>query len=191
MVVEPKEYWDKSALKNPYSAILTDATSPEIFWKMKLGLEFVDDLSPEGIFLDLGCGIGRIVRYVAPRVKEYWGLDISENMIKLATEEHRNYDNVRFVVGNGTDLECLNDETFDYVFTFLLFQHILPINTESYVNETYRVLKKEGTFFCLTVPTEFYKGSGINRESLDKTIKSFRIVSFEKTKHYYNLVLRK
>lgn len=190
-MVGTKEHWDRAALENPYGAILHGVTDPGEFWNRKEGIVHLGELTPDGIFLDLGCGIGRIARHISPRVGQYWGIDVSEHMIERARAEHVNYDNVSFVVGNGVDLGEFGSNTFDYVFTCLLFQHIFPLNTISYIKEVYRVLKEGGTFFCRSVPTKKYEDSGINRQELDEAISPYHIVSLEETEHYYNLLLRK
>lgn len=91
--------------------------------------------------LDLGCGIGRVEKFLAPHCKEIHGVDVSGKMIKLARKriKHRN---VYFHKNNGRDLSIFPDETFDFVFSEAVFQHVEKEDACFYLMEIHRVLKK-------------------------------------------------
>lgn len=78
---------------------------------------------------------------------EVWGLDVSGEMIAQARELNQAFKNVKFVKGNGQDLGIFPDNYFDFVFSFITFQHIpekqIILN---YLSEIHRVLKQDGLF---------------------------------------------
>lgn len=95
--------------------------------------------------VEIGCGVGRMTRYLAEQFLEVHGVDISAEMIQRA--RLRDYPNVFLHVGSGTDLACLPDKYFDLAFSYLVFQHI-PSRAVigNYVREAARVLKPGGAF---------------------------------------------
>ena len=72
-------------------------------------------IEPNSIVLDLGCGIGRVEKFLVPHCKEIHGVDVSEKMLKLA-RKNVTYENVYFHKNNGRDLSIFPDKKFDFVF---------------------------------------------------------------------------
>lgn len=70
-------------------------------------------------------------------------MDVSGKMIKLA-RERISHKNVYFHKNNGRDLSIFPDETFDFVFSEAVFQHIEKEDVCFYLLEIHRVLKKNG-----------------------------------------------
>jgi len=177
----PIEYWEEKALTNPYDAILYGCDEKE-FWSKEVEIE---GLNKNTIFLDLGCGIGRIAKKVAPLVKEYYGIDFSTEMIKKAKEIFKDYENVNFFVNNGIDLRELEDNKFDVAYVCLVFQHMQKEITFNYIREVYRVLKKGGIFFVNSIPRiEKYIG-GLTEKELDEAMKPFKILDKKITEYYF------
>jgi len=110
-----------------------------------------EDFQPEGkCMLDIGCGLGRMERGFCEMFGEVWGLDVSSEMVTQAIELNRAFENVKFVKGNGHDLGIFPGEYFDFVFSYITFQHIpekqIILN---YLSEIHRVLKEGGVFKVL------------------------------------------
>jgi len=76
--------------------------------------------------IDFGCGVGRITLPIAKRCEAVIGIDISENMLKEARQnsEKFNLNNVDFVKGDN-DLTKVSGQ-FDFIHSFIVFQHIKP-----------------------------------------------------------------
>lgn len=89
-------------------------------------------------YLDLGCGVGRLMK----NFDNFYGVDISENMLKIAKERKPN---CHFKLCDGRTIPY-EDDTFDYVYSILLFQHLPFAAVCSYITEAMRVLKKGGVF---------------------------------------------
>lgn len=103
-------------------------------------------LQPSQIALDIGCGIGRMDRHVAPRVGRLVGIDVSGEMVARARARLSDLDNVEFVEGDGTTLRPLPDAGFGLVFSHIVFQHTPRFVTLGYFREVYRVLRPGGEF---------------------------------------------
>lgn len=100
-------------------------------------------IEPNFVVLDLGCGIGRVEKFLAPHCKEIHGVDVSEKMLKLA-RKNVTYENVYFHKNNGRDLSIFPDKKFDFVFSIAVLQHIEKEDAIFYLMEIYRVLKANG-----------------------------------------------
>jgi len=99
--------------------------------------------------LEIGCGVGRMSFALAKRFAVVDALDISGEMIKRANtiKEHLSIENVNFSAGSGRGLNQCSDESVDFAFSFIVFQHIPEVAIiESYIREMGRVLKRGGLF---------------------------------------------
>lgn len=95
--------------------------------------------------LEIGCGVGRMTRHFAPRFARVVGVDISPTMIRRALKLHRGFTGIEFYTNSGSDLSRFDDNEFDYVISYIVFQHIPdPTIIYGYVREALRVLKPAG-----------------------------------------------
>lgn len=102
-------------------------------------------LRPEMRTLEIGCGIGRLVQYFARIFAEAHGIDVSPEMIARGREYLRHVPNAQLHLGDGRTLADLADESFDFVISYAVFQHIPSKEVlRSYVREAWRVLKPGG-----------------------------------------------
>jgi len=94
--------------------------------------------------LDFGCGVGRLTRALSGRFREAVGIDISEEMIRLARELSPP-ENCSFELNTRSDLTQFESESFDFVYTALVLQH-LPNKAlvKGYLGEFLRVLRPGG-----------------------------------------------
>lgn len=97
--------------------------------------------------LDFGCGNGRLVDLFDKTTVNYQGVDISENLIKIARERHPHY---KFDTIKKIPLD-FKEESFNKIFALAVFHHIPSSKKRlEYLNELKRVLK-EGGIVVLTV----------------------------------------
>lgn len=94
--------------------------------------------------LDFGCGVGRITLPIARRCESVVGVDISENMLKEArrNSERFSLENVDFVKGDD-DLTKVSGE-FDFIHSFIVFQHIKPKTGEAIFKKFVEMLADGG-----------------------------------------------
>lgn len=105
------------------------------------------ELKPTDRVLELGCGVGRIGREIAPLVAHWHGTDISANMIEVARERLRNHANVGFTELTRSSLQPLADASFDKAYCVAVFIHMDKEDFFLYLEEMARVLKPGGLIY--------------------------------------------
>jgi ubiquinone/menaquinone biosynthesis C-methylase UbiE len=73
--------------------------------------------------LDIGCGLGDYVRYLARRSNHVLGLDLSPEMIRIARERSAGLSNVEFQVADVMKYDFPADH-FDCVASFMTLHHM-------------------------------------------------------------------
>ena len=95
--------------------------------------------------LELGCGIGRMTKYLASIFGEVHATDVSGEMIRTARERLKDLKSVSLYETSGYDLSQLQDDSFDFAFSAFVFRHVpTPEIIEENLREAYRVLKPGG-----------------------------------------------
>jgi len=99
--------------------------------------------------LEIGCGPGRLMRPLARHFAEIHGVDVSDEMIRMAAERLKDTPNAHAHRGTGSDLALFPDEAFDFVYSYAVFQHIPSREVVfQYLREARRVLKAGGILRC-------------------------------------------
>lgn len=95
--------------------------------------------------LEIGCGIGRIARWMSADFGRYIGVDVSPEMVRRA--QSYGLPNASFSPVEGNQLNGIPDACADFVFSFAVFQHV-PEKAAilNYFSETARVLRPGGIF---------------------------------------------
>src|SRR5580704_13750799 len=95
--------------------------------------------------LEIGCGPGRLMRPMSRHFVEIHGVDVSDEMIALAREKLRDIPNAYPHVGSGSSLAQFTDDSFDFIYSYAVFQHIPSRDVVyEYLREIRRVLKPGG-----------------------------------------------
>ena len=95
-----------------------------------------------GDVLEIGAGEGYGIEYLAPKAKTYHTLD--KHLVKIDPK----HTNVTFQQMNIPPLAGIEDNSFDYVVSFQVIEHIQ--NDKKYVSEIHRVLRPGGKFILTT-----------------------------------------
>lgn len=137
--------------------------------------------------LDIGCGRGEMILYVAKKGAIATGIDYSKNAIVLANilrakQKKEIRDKMVFKVMNSKKLSY-KDSSFDMVILSDIIEHLYPEELEIVFAEIKRVLKNNGEIIMHTAPNKlfydfFYKYYSYPISSL---IVSFWNVFFGKT----------
>ena len=98
-----------------------------------------------GNVLELGCGAGRGMELVAQAADEYTGIDKNS---ELLASHRKAYPNFTFLEQNIPPFQGIEDNTFDFVITFQVIEHIE--NDDLFVKEIHRVLKDGGKAIITT-----------------------------------------
>jgi len=102
---------------------------------------------PTDVIVEIGCGVGRVGRVLAPRCKEWVGADVSQNMLSHTRRRLADLPNVRTVALNGYDLAPLADRSADVVYCTVVFMHLDEWERYRYVRDALRVLRPHGRLF--------------------------------------------
>ena len=112
-------------------------------WGAKQLIE-VGKLAKEAVVLEIGCGVARIGREIAPYLKEWHGGDISSAMLEFARERTKHLSNVFFHELSGTGLGFAANESFDFIYCTIVFMHLDKEDMYEYIREAFRVLRPGG-----------------------------------------------
>lgn len=107
-------------------------------------------IGPEDDVLELGCGIGRIGRELAPHCRHWTGVDISENMLHHAGTRMQHLPNVSFHRLDRSSLEMLDDNSIDKAYSIAVFCHMDKEDLYLYMRELNRVVRPSGSIFVET-----------------------------------------
>jgi len=95
--------------------------------------------------LEIGCGPGRLMRPMSRHFVRIDGVDVSDEMIGLAREKLKDVPNAFVHLTDGANLTEFDDNLFDFVYSYAVFQHIpSPEVVLRYLQETRRVLRTGG-----------------------------------------------
>jgi ubiquinone/menaquinone biosynthesis C-methylase UbiE len=140
--------WDTSAqsIEGAMHAILHGVRDQDVFdAEGKAQAASIQEyVNPDDTVLELGCGIGRIVKHLAPTCRKIYGVDISEQMLDHAARWLKDLNNVELVHCNGRDLRALSDDTIDFTYSLLVLQHMDKNDAFVYLKEIFRILKDGG-----------------------------------------------
>jgi SAM-dependent methyltransferase len=160
--VRMKKEWNERTKMNPLFVIATDhSESEDDFWNSGIGecndilginteryQKIIENKEPSKMnILEIGCGIGRILIPMRKFFGSVTGIDISSEMVQLGQKYVSDVPNCNIIENNGVDLSEFSDNTFDFCYSFIVFQHIPEKKiVERYISEVSRVLKSDCLF---------------------------------------------
>ena len=133
----------------------------------------------KGKALDLGCGLGNYVIWLAKKGFDVVGVDGSPTAIKIAKKNaKRKKVKCKFLNSDLTERwphEITNPrirtknkslisrgKPFDFVYDWGLLHHIMPEDRDRYIRKVHRVLKPKGKYasLCFNEKDESFEGTG-------------------------------
>lgn len=108
-------------------------------WVEGRGIEF-----RRGRALDFGCAVGRLTQALADHFDAVVGVDIADSMVERAREFNRHGDRVTYIVNTAPHLAVFDSESFDFIYTNKVLQHIPPEHQLGYMSEFVRLLRPGG-----------------------------------------------
>lgn len=102
--------------------------------------------------LDFGCGAGRLTQGLAGHFDRADGVDIAASMVELAREHNRAGERVEYHLNEQPDLSLFDDDSFDFLLSIIVLQHIPNALKTGYLAEFVRVLRPGGVA-AFTVPS--------------------------------------
>jgi len=184
MTDRTKHYWQKASEKSLEGVMenICDGFNQDTFVNSKQSLIFDANIQfkKTDVVLDLACGIGRTCKWVAPKVDWYIGIDFIEKMIDRARIFNMDFDNAHFYTNDGKTIDVISTGFCDIVYCELGFQHMEKDIQKSYIQDIFRVLKKQGRFYAQFPRFSFYKDesySYTNTELLDLLLSVFSLMT--------------
>lgn len=124
----------------------------------------------DSVVLDLGCGLGRVARHLAPLCKTLYAADISSAYCARARTYLKSLPNTHVVRVDGISLKIFPDSSFDLVYSWEVLVHAKLEVVQRYFAEVRRVLKVGGVFYfhlpkpeIVFPPFEWYFEEDFNR----------------------------
>lgn len=147
-----RDQFDRAVAVSPEASVAlyslgTEATLERATAEITDCLRRWDLLGRNRTVLDIGCGIGRIERALAPEVAAITGIDISAGMIEEARRRWRKIANVAFRRCSGTDLADFGEATFDLILAVDSFPYLVaadPAIAARHVADAARLLRPGG-----------------------------------------------
>jgi len=160
--------WERNARANAFWAILTDRdrtarnwNAGEFFatgraeWGAVLAHMRALGIAPaaDGVFLDFGCGVGRVTQPLLGHFASGYGVDVSQTMIDLANAHSQaSAKRPTYVANARDDLSFLPGNSIDFVYCHLVLQHLPRALQRAFIAEFLRVLKPGG-IAAFQIPT--------------------------------------
>jgi len=101
-------------------------------------------LSGQESFLELGCGVGRLLASALKKCGRVIGVDVSEEAIKKAAELLPKDPKLQLIAGNGYNLSEVQSGSIDLAVSFAAITSMPTDVIANYLVELYRILKPEG-----------------------------------------------
>src|SRR5258707_14432321 len=101
----------------------------------------------DDVVLEIGCGIGRVGKVLAPLCRKWIGCDVASNMLSLAAERLKDLPGVELKEISGYDLKGIADASVDVVYCTVVFMHLETWDRYNYVLEAFRVLRPNGRIY--------------------------------------------
>jgi ubiquinone/menaquinone biosynthesis C-methylase UbiE len=103
--------------------------------------------------LDFGCGAGRLTQGLCRYFKRCDGVDIAESMIMLARKSNKFGKRCVYHHNDADDLSLFPDNSFTFIYSCIVLQHIDPVYSRKYIKDFFRVLAKGG-LAAFHIPSE-------------------------------------
>ncbi len=142
--------WDRR-VRHDYRYWMSDGTaSDELMWvtgERDLSTLLSDlpaSFTSNRTALDLGCGVGRLLRAASDRFAKVVGADVSVQAIETAKRLLSGISNISFYNGTGDSLSGIESQSIDLVYSFASVGSIPAQVFAAYLTELSRVLRPGG-----------------------------------------------
>jgi len=153
-----QKHWDEFGKRDPLWAILTLPEKQNQKWNpaefFQRGEEeiagvmaYLDSLGlapRRRKALDFGCGVGRLTQSLGNYFEESHGVDIAPSMIAAARNYNRHGDRCHYHLNDKDDLTLFADNSFDFIYSVIVLQHMQPQYSRKYIEEFLRILVPGG-----------------------------------------------
>ena len=122
---------------------LTQRRPPPGYLRAALDKYLRPYVKPDSTVVEIGSGGGRWTKYLL-EARKVFAVDVSSEFFPMLKERFPDAkDKLVFYQTSGTELDGIDSETIDFVYSFGVFVHIEPEDIDSYLGEIKRVLKPD------------------------------------------------
>lgn len=150
--------WEKLGEIDPFWAILSNPEMENNRWELEQffrsgrleiehalnEIQYLGFSLRFGRALDFGCGVGRNTQALASYFERVDGVDIALPMIQRANQLNSSGNKIRFSTNQRPDLTLFENETFDFIYSRIVLQHMNPVFAKKYLSEFIRILHPGG-----------------------------------------------
>jgi cyclopropane fatty-acyl-phospholipid synthase-like methyltransferase len=168
-------------LKDQMEKIYKDLPLEKIPWNMETPPTILQDIvNTEKIkpcrVIELGCGAGNYVIYLAGKGFDATGVDFSKPAVEIAKKSaSKKGVNCNFIASDVLGDMAEIQDTFDFAYDWELLHHIFPEDRETYINNVHRLLNPEGKYLsvCFSEKSPEFGGAGKYRKTPLDTVLYF------------------
>ncbi len=166
--------WEAHAQEDPLWAIISIPEKKGGKWSleefMRTGTLEIDRLMKTLIFheigvsqacaLDFGCGVGRLSQALCQHFNDVVGVDISPTMIRTAQELNVYPTKCQYLLNVEENLSLFEDQTFTFIYSNVVLQHMDPEIARTYLREFARILRPGG-LLIFQLPSSYHEEEGL------------------------------
>lgn len=166
-----KKRIENSDLKSIYQGSYVENLLAQTPYRVVRLLSYFE-LSENDVVADFGCGTGLLAELIVNRVRQYVGVDWSEEFVRVARERMQTWetDCVRFECADIVEFCGAHENEFDVAFTLDFSEHIYDSDFIPIYRGIYKALKPGGSLYLHTPNGEYVlermKQSGILNQTL-------------------------
>jgi 2-polyprenyl-6-hydroxyphenyl methylase/3-demethylubiquinone-9 3-methyltransferase len=121
-----------------------DIASERIKQYLEAEIQYVlEYITYESIVLELGCGYGRVLKYLAEKVEDVYGIDVSSESLSFAREYLKDYSNINLYQMDAESL-TFSSNSFDVVIGIQNSISAFKVEPIKLIAESLRVTKPNG-----------------------------------------------
>jgi cyclopropane fatty-acyl-phospholipid synthase-like methyltransferase len=144
-------------LRSIYDQAYVDRYDPHALRRMRRMLPFFD-LSGEDVVADFGCGNGVLLELIASRIRDYVGIDFSEEFIRAAERRRdaRAITKGTFRCADLVEFADRHPNHFDVAFALDFSEHLYDDQFLRIFRAIHRALKPGGALYLHTPNREYF-----------------------------------
>jgi ubiquinone/menaquinone biosynthesis C-methylase UbiE len=101
-------------------------------------------IKPDSVILEIGPGAGRWTQYLQPLANHLIIADIAPKCLEICKQRFSDKTNIDYKLIESNNIDFISSDGVDHVWSYDVFVHINPSDTEQYMRNFARVLKKGG-----------------------------------------------
>lgn len=153
----PADRLSEEELRRIYGQGYVDQYDPHAVQRMRRMLPFFD-FPPDAVVADFGCGNGVLLELIAPRVREYVGVDFSEEFVRAA-DERRDARGIHNGAFHCADIAAFcgdHPNEFDAAFALDFSEHVYDDQFVRIFRAIHGALKPGASMFLHTPNADYF-----------------------------------